>query len=1068
MLPATLARLEFTSLHIEDNPRLRFPPQDIVSNGVEATLDYLKSVLSNTETTTVHRLRLFILSTSKCNRLQVINTITRKWKRTHVFHDRSSPRVLQDSESPRRSGEGVSTTDYTFLHRKVPYTIHLCDLSNLDILQYPFFFSSKGSTILLIHNVDKNPFELLDNYFVTIKIQVSFPDILLVAVSDKTWDRPKKEKMEHLCSKWARAFSITIFFVSYADESGNQLATEFSDSLVERVGAGVIVPSIFLLLEQLLQDLRDQMTCPVLSMREFTATCSLCMPPDKVNDCGTLLHYYGSIVYDKLKFSKEFVILDPLWLHGIIKSALESKPQQKGILQHCDLVRTYKGLSEEMHTVILSLLMAVGVAFPMSIETKILQKLFPREGNHSRKDLRQYSFRKDSFSGPIEQNIRHSLSKANVIGVSLVPTMVPSIQPESLSQWPSECPSGQHQLVRIFKFTFLPSTLFPRIMVKILEQATHIACVWRHGLLCVLDSAQILLQVLTVDGDNIQVASQVPNQIKITSRADDQYNCILAMESVKCIVHRFLTDWDALSYDYLILTSYRSQRIQLSLYTLLDVLMSGKEAKVMAPVEKPKTNKGITAFDLLAEEPQEESEGLDIMGFLVSQEKEVPLDLNVETISQLAPELAIPGINRLNNVIIGDVIALGGFSCIYKGKLDGEDVAIKKVNVATERMRMPSQQAAFTEERNDFLQIYTKCRGEMLTIHQYRHQNVLELKGLTLDPLCMVYELAPHGDLLSAIEDTSRDLPWEFRLRVLYDVSQALQHLHCSTPCLVHLDVKCPNVILMSFDPSATVVAKIIDFEMSRPLYPGMFLEDRYVDNPTWLAPEIMLGVPYDEKVDVYGFGLICYELMSRQQFFPPSLFLYEIESSIISGYRPAIRSEVCPKKFGKIIQMCWDKDPTNRPDMGTVSNMLRNLLHYGKKWTLKHGKRQAEEQTELRNAMGDKERRMDEVDTFNDTSVSDDEDDDEDEDEEASRDLDSSFSELSTSPSRKNSSPLKDSPRMFSISTSSGSLRERESSSRLHQLTRQLSTSESSAKYKKVPRLAILGKKKKEEKEKK
>lgn len=31
---------------------------------------------------------------------------------------------------------------------------------------------------------------------------------------------------------------------------------------------------------------------------------SLCMPPDQVNECGLLLHHFGTIVYDKAKFSK--------------------------------------------------------------------------------------------------------------------------------------------------------------------------------------------------------------------------------------------------------------------------------------------------------------------------------------------------------------------------------------------------------------------------------------------------------------------------------------------------------------------------------------------------------------------------------------------------------------------------------------------------------------------------------------------------------------------------------------------------------------------------------------------
>jgi serine/threonine protein kinase len=42
----------------------------------------------------------------------------------------------------------------------------------------------------------------------------------------------------------------------------------------------------------------------------------------------------------------------------------------------------------------------------------------------------------------------------------------------------------------------------------------------------------------------------------------------------------------------------------------------------------------------------------------------------------------------------------------------------------------------------------------------------------------------------------------------------------------------------------------------------------RKVDNPTWCAPEVIKGLPYDQRADTYSFGVICWELLTREKYF--------------------------------------------------------------------------------------------------------------------------------------------------------------------------------------------------------
>ncbi len=63
----------------------------------------------------------------------------------------------------------------------------------------------------------------------------------------------------------------------------------------------------------------------------------------------------------------------------------------------------------------------------------------------------------------------------------------------------------------------------------------------------------------------------------------------------------------------------------------------------------------------------------------------------------------------------------------------------------------------------------------------------------------------------------------------------------------------------------APIVCKVSDFGLSRRVSPAMALVRRDVDTPYWLAPEVMAGLPYSESCDVYAFGIMLWELLTRE-----------------------------------------------------------------------------------------------------------------------------------------------------------------------------------------------------------
>lgn len=155
------------------------------------------------------------------------------------------------------------------------------------------------------------------------------------------------------------------------------------------------------------------------------------------------------------------------------------------------------------------------------------------------------------------------------------------------------------------------------------------------------------------------------------------------------------------------------------------------------------------------------------------------------------------------------------------------------------------------------------------------------------------------------------------------DIAKGMKYLHtASWPPIIHRDLKTPNVLIDSLDERAEVIAKVADFGLSQVL--ASTTQGRSVANPVWLAPEIMKAEEYTEKADVYSFGVMLYELASRQDFFGDSKFMSALENRVIEGERPIIPSST-PPEFTKLIQECWDGDPEKRPSFIEIVEHLAN-----------------------------------------------------------------------------------------------------------------------------------------------
>eukprot|EP00045_Choanoeca_perplexa_P012658 m.139462 g.139462 ORF g.139462 m.139462 type:complete len:647 (-) comp16088_c1_seq7:276-2216(-) len=122
--------------------------------------------------------------------------------------------------------------------------------------------------------------------------------------------------------------------------------------------------------------------------------------------------------------------------------------------------------------------------------------------------------------------------------------------------------------------------------------------------------------------------------------------------------------------------------------------------------------------------------------------------------------------------------------------------------------------------------------------------------------LCLVFELLSYN-LYDLIRNTnfrgvSLNLVRKFAIQIL----QSLQYLSSPEVSVIHCDLKPENILLRN--PKRTAI-KLIDFGSSchigKTMYP-------YIQSRFYRSPEVLLGLPYNQAIDMWSLGCILVELL--------------------------------------------------------------------------------------------------------------------------------------------------------------------------------------------------------------
>jgi len=192
----------------------------------------------------------------------------------------------------------------------------------------------------------------------------------------------------------------------------------------------------------------------------------------------------------------------------------------------------------------------------------------------------------------------------------------------------------------------------------------------------------------------------------------------------------------------------------------------------------------------------------------------------------------------------------------------------------------------------------------------------------------IITDFCKGGDLFKLLHNQDEiELTLNVQVQLLHDIATAMAFLHGSTPVVLHRDLKSLNILLL--EPVASegdvITVKVCDFGHSRKIgsRPGTVC----VGTHHWMAPEILVGEPYDHHADVFSFAMVIFEVLCREVPFE-DLSVQKVALTVAEGGRPDMEAipPDSPALLVHLMVCCWAHEPQSRPDFTKIIAVLDSL----------------------------------------------------------------------------------------------------------------------------------------------
>ncbi|XP_006811442.1 tyrosine-protein kinase STK-like [Saccoglossus kowalevskii] len=192
-----------------------------------------------------------------------------------------------------------------------------------------------------------------------------------------------------------------------------------------------------------------------------------------------------------------------------------------------------------------------------------------------------------------------------------------------------------------------------------------------------------------------------------------------------------------------------------------------------------------------------------------------------------------------------------------------------------------------------------------------RHDHLLQLLAVCSDrePIYIVTELMSNGSLLEYLRnerDEERMLTEGQLIDMMAQVASGMQYLEANN--YIHRDLAARNVLV-----GENNLCKVADFGLTR-LINGEYIAQRDTKFPVkWTAPEAANYQRFTIKSDVWSFGILMFEIITKGRVPYAALGTQETLNFLARNERMAKPHE-CSNALYELMLKCWEQEPFNRP----------------------------------------------------------------------------------------------------------------------------------------------------------
>ncbi|MER5384741.1 serine/threonine protein kinase [Streptomyces sp. NBC_00647] len=223
------------------------------------------------------------------------------------------------------------------------------------------------------------------------------------------------------------------------------------------------------------------------------------------------------------------------------------------------------------------------------------------------------------------------------------------------------------------------------------------------------------------------------------------------------------------------------------------------------------------------------------------------------------------------------------------------------------------------EELASDADIVMRFLRERSVLLRLTHPNIVRVRDLVVegDLLALVMDLIDGPDLHRYLRENGPFSPVAASL-LTAQVADALAASHADG--VVHRDLKPANVLLKQ--DAGGMHPMLTDFGIARLAdSPGLTRTHEFVGTPAYVAPESAEGRPQTSAVDIYGAGILMYELVTGRPPFAGGSALEVLHQHLSAEPR---RPSTVPDPLWTVIERCLRKNPDERPSAENLARALR------------------------------------------------------------------------------------------------------------------------------------------------